>query len=186
MNYSPEGVYVYEEGGETIIEIPDSSEYRNARSRFRPGDARGRRGPRDHRSATLARPSRRVVIRRPDDDEMRAQPYPPVYSGDEPVTPVIVQQPVIERQPENGVSIGGVQLSFTTIAGTLLTLGGLGVQLVSHFVSMPEPPTGDDDGVLEEFVRFNEEKTKADRKLRLLDSIGRALSDVGQLAAFRK
>lgn len=180
MNDSPDGVYVYEEGGETIVEIPDRSEYRNARPRPRPGDARGRRSTRDRRVA-MARQPRRVVIRRSDDDEMRAQPYP-----DEVLTPVVVEQPVIERQPEYGVSIGGMQLSFATIAGTLLTLGGLGVQVASHFVSVPEPPTGDHDGVLEDFVQFNQDKVKADRKLRLLDSIGRALSDVGQLAAFRK
>jgi hypothetical protein len=181
MNYSPEDLYVYEEGGETIIELPDPDEYRNARPAPR-RRTRERRRRRERRRTRPGQESRRVVIRRPDADEMRAQPYP----ADEAMAPVVVQQPVIEQPPEYGVSIGGVQLSFGTVAGTLLTLGGIGVQLASHFVSVPEPPTGDQDDVVEDLVQFNQDKKAADRKLRLLGSIGRTLSDVGQLAAFRK
>ena len=113
---------------------------------------------------------------------MRAQPYP----AEEATVPVIIRQPVVEEMPEYGVSIGGVQVSLTTVAGTLLTLGGLGAQLASHFVNMPEPPTGEHEGVVDDLVQFHQDKKEADRKLRLLDSVGRALSDVGQLAGFRK
>jgi hypothetical protein len=167
-NDSSDGLYVYEEGGEMIVEIPDSSEYRNAPPRPRPGDGRGRRRRRDWRSTLPARPARRVVIRRPEAEDAHAAPYP------------------LDAAPAYGVSIGGVQLSIATIASALLTVGGIGVQLATHFVSVPEPPAGDADSVIEDLVQFNQDKDEAERKLRLLGSIGRTLSDVGQLAGLRK
>ena len=99
--------------------------------------------------------------------------------------PVVVQQPATTTTPELGVNVGGMRIPLTMIAGAVLTLGGLGVQLASNFVSQPDLPDRA-NAKIEDVADYEKEKASADRKVQLMESIGRALSDLGQLAAFRR
>ena len=104
----------------------------------------------------------------------------------EPATePVVIREPTSEIQPIHGgmgINLGGVSLG--TIAGVVLTLGGLGVQLASHFVDKPKPPP--EEAELDAVTKYQRSNSDAERKTHIIETVGRALSDLGQLAAFRK
>ncbi len=137
----------------------------------------------DHRNGTMRRRGRRIPSGR-----RLPPPRPPgrIVMRPRPRPPVIVQQPApVEETHDTGVTIGGMRIPLTMIAGAVLTIGGLGVQLASHFVSQPEVPDRSNAKV-EDLAGYDEEKAESDRKVRMLESIGRALSDLGQLAALRR
>ena len=166
-----------DDDGDVILEvIPDDDyEYRNAvrvQNAQRQNARRADGGWYDRRYQRARRPGPVVVRHQP-----RPQPRP---------QQIVVQQPAqvpVPAYQESGLMVGGVRVSLGALAGTMLTLGGLGVQLASHFVDKPTPPSGElETGHL---VEFQQEKDKSERKIHMLESIGRALSDLGQLTAFK-
>ena len=139
----------------------------------------------DHRNAV--RVGRRIPHRRPQLPPARERPQRIVVRPRPRPRPepIVVQAPDAVQPQDVGLTVGGMQISLTVIAGALLTLGGLGVQLASHFVSQPDPPDRSNAKV-EDLVGYEAEKAEADRKVRTMESIGRALSDLGQLTALRR
>lgn len=165
----------YTDDGDVVIDIDDSEDYRNARV---VQDHRSRPRPRDLPPARTT--SRRVVVRSPERTNVVVPSRRATTSE-----PVVVEQPVIERPPEYGVNLGGLQLSFGTVAGTVLTLGGMGLRIAAHFVDMPKPPAGDEKDLPKELVKYTQEQSDAIRKSRVMETVGQTLSDLGQLAAYK-
>ena len=145
-----------------IIEVMPNG-YRNA---IRVRDHR-RRHPRPYYHSPRPRPNTQVYVR-----PSQAQPAQ--------TTPV--QQSGSDDSSDPRIALGGLRISLGAMAGTVLTLGGLGVQLASHFISQPEPPEPD-GAKAADLAGYAQDKAQADQKVQLLGTIGRALSDLGQLAA---
>ncbi len=152
--------------------------YRDA---VRVRDQRRRTGrPSGHRGFQRRHESRRpqsVTVVRGNNGRQPAVVREPVY---EPV--VVDGQPRMIQPIRGGINLDGISLA--TLGGVVLTLGGLGVQLASHFVNKPKPPK--DDAELEDVTAYQRKQSDAERKTHILETVGRSLSDLGQLAAFRK
>lgn len=165
--------YYYNDYGDLVI-IQDDDQYRNSRRDHRRGQSRPRPRPRPYHY----RPERPRPRSQPETVVVRPSNPPPPQA---PQAPVIVEQPIVQERPDYGLELGGVRLGFGRVTGVLLTLVGVGLQVGSHFVPVPELPATESAA---ELAAYQDEKNKAERKIRVLETAGRGLSDAGQLAAF--
>lgn len=131
----------------------------------------------DHRTGRIQPYQRRLPASRMPVVVRRPQPAIPVRTVPAPA-------PVVEDVADVGLTIGGMNIPLSTIAGALLTLAGLGTTLVGQFVTQPEPPEPE-RAQASDIAAYEQEKAKAEKRMRRFDAIGRSLSDLGQMAAFR-